>query len=104
MMKHMDEITKASLSVENAKRTAEESELRKSCITEIDELWEKKANGITEFLKLLEVKYVSYMPDKEVKFTEKDLQSTKLRSTLRKACLHYHPDKKTLSGSKFGED
>ena len=80
------------MSAENAKRTDEEANLRKSCMTEIDELWEKMAIGVTEFLKLLEVKYVSYMPDKEVKFAEKDLKSSKLRSTLRKACLHYHPD------------
>ena len=91
-MKHIDEIAKASLSAENAKRTAEESDLRKSCMAEIDELWEKKAIGVTEFLKLLEIKYISYMPDKEVKFAKEDLKSSKLRSTLRKACLHYHPD------------
>ena len=39
MMKHMDEINKADLIAEEAKRTFEEVELRESCETEIDELW-----------------------------------------------------------------
>ena len=69
MMKHMDEIEKADLIAEDAKRTCEEVELRESCKTEIDDLW-KNAGTPVKFLGLLEKNYPSYS-GKQVKFTEK---------------------------------
>ena len=105
MMKHMDEINKANLIAEDAERTAEEAKLRKSCKTEIDELGDVKGpeGKLFHFLKLLEAKYPSYSGEK-VKFTEEALQSSKLKTTLREAMVHYHPDKKSLAVGKFGDD
>lgn len=102
MMKHMDEITKASLDAEESKRTAAEMELRKSCKEDIDELWDKKADGPLAFLKLCSRKYISYA-GKEIVFSEEDLKSSKLKSTLRKCLINYHPDKKVLAGDQMAE-
>ena len=66
--------------------------LRKACKIEIDELWNSKDEGAVKFLKLLEQKYKSWK-DKEVKFKEEELKDSKLKHTLTKCMIHYHPDK-----------
>ena len=86
---------------EDNKRNEAEFALRKSLKKEIDELWDCKHN-INKFLILLSNNYVSYKNEK-VTFKEEDLKSSKIRKTLMKAMIHYHPDKKSFADSTFTE-
>lgn len=76
--------------------------MRKSLKVEIDELWDSKAKGPLNFLKLMEQKYPSYNSNKTIEFSEEDLKETNIRKTLIKLTVHYHPDKKTLSEGREG--
>ena len=69
MMKHMDEITKAEISLEDSKRQEEEATLRKSCMTQIDQLYEAKNSGYTKFLNFLHDNYKGY-GGKTIKVTD----------------------------------
>ena len=51
-------------------------------------------------MELLSDKYVSYKNEK-VHFKEEDFKSDKIKKTLIKTTIHYHPDKKSLADSTF---
>lgn len=98
----MDEITKAERLAEEKDKSQDELAMRKSVKTELDELWDTKAKGPRDFLKLMEQKYKSYNPNKKVEFSEDDLLEKNIRKTLLKLTIHYHPDKKSLSHGREG--
>ena len=77
MMKHMDEITKAAQSIEDAKRSAAEAELRRTCETELNDMEKACKEGPGAFLKLCSEKYESYA-GKKVEFTEEELKTSSL--------------------------
>ena len=94
MMKHMQEIEDANQKKEAEAMAKENQAMIEQCQAELEAL--QKITQASEFLKHLSENYVSYKNEKVV-FSEEDLKTGKLKKTLLKTTIHYHPDKqKTL--------
>lgn len=92
MVKDMDEYQIEKLREEDKNQSSDDALLRKELKSEIDELYAKKNEGALAFLKLCEYKYKNWK-GQYVKFKEEDLKEGKLKTTLVKSQIHYHPDK-----------
>ena len=86
----MGEIEDALNKLEAEEMAKENQAMLEKCKSEIEAL--NKITCPSEFLKFLSENYVSYKNEKVI-FTEDDLNSGKIKKTLLKSTIHYHPDK-----------
>jgi len=79
--------------------------MREACEKELKELYNHKAKGNIAFLKFIAANYKSYIPNKEIKFSEDDLKQQNLKKTMNKTCIHFHPDKISIArGNGFNDE
>ena len=87
----MDSINKAELDKEKAEEDKVDAEMREKVIGEMQDLKTHSKTAIG-FLKFIAENYMSYQM-KDITFSDRDLKIDKIKRTITRACVYYHPDK-----------
>lgn len=91
MIKDMDEINKAAMK-SDAQASEDELKMRQELKKEIDEMWDKKAQGPVPFLQWAIAQYKNWKGE-SIQLSDDDLKAENLKQTLVKTVYHYHPDR-----------
>ena len=102
MMQNLNTITVSEKDKEKAEEDAKDAAIREKVVGELADLNTNKKSP-EQFLKFIAENYISYQNTKVAFDEAKDFKTSKLRKTIVKTCVFYHPDKQKLNPTLFDE-
>ena len=102
MMSNLNTITVSEKDKEKAEEDAKDAVIREKVVGELADLQSNRKNP-EQFLKFIAENYISYQNKKVVFDDKKDFKISKLRKTIVKTCVFYHPDKQNVNPTLFDE-